>query len=382
MSKLGTYFVASVLCFSATTNAQQTTQNPEPPNPVLNKRPPAKPVPTQTAVERAGSLKLDVVVRDAAGKLVAGLEPWDFALLDNGKPQKILSFHEFNDTTVKPEPPVEVILLLDMANLPFSQVAFVRQQVDQFLHQSGGQLQQPMSLIVLTSAGIRVQPRPSVDGDALAGIVKQLSGNISTINPAMGGEGLTERFQLSVRQLETIAENEVRKPGRKLLIWVGPGWPLLNRSDLGSYSEKDQKRYFDGIVELSNQLRNARLVVDSVAPANGAQGSADTNYALLYQNFLKPVRTWHDADAGNLALKVLVTETGGLILGPDNDLAEQIDRCVADANGFYRVSFNPPAAEHADEFHELKVTVDKPGMTVRTNTGYYSEQATQSIATQ
>jgi VWFA-related protein len=377
MSKLGTCFVAFVLCFSANTKAQETTQKPEPPNPVLNERPPASPVPMQSVIEKAGSLKLDVVVKDAAGKPVAGLEPWDFSLFDNGKPQKILTFHGFNDTTVKPEPPVEVILLLDMANLPFSQVAFVRQEVDQFLHGNGGQLKQPTSLIVLTSAGIRVQPRASADGNALAEIVKQLSGNISTINPAMGGEGLMERFQLSVRQLETIAENEVRKPGRKLLIWVGPGWPMLNRSVLGSFSEKDQKRYFDGIVELSNRLRDARMVVDSVAPATGAVGSTDTNYAMLYENFLKPVRSWHDADAGNLALKVLVTQTGGLILGPDNDLAGQIDRCVGDANGFYRVSFNPPAAEHADEFHELKVTVDRPGMTVRTNTGYYSEQATQ-----
>src|SRR5580692_11469266 len=145
MSKLGPCLVAFVLCFSATTNAQETTQKPEPPNPVLNERPPAKPVPTQTVIERAGSLKLDVVVRDAAGNPVAGLEPWDFSLIDNGKPQKILTFHGFNDTTVKPEPPVEVILLLDMANLPFSQVAFVRQQVDQFLHENGGQLKQPTS---------------------------------------------------------------------------------------------------------------------------------------------------------------------------------------------------------------------------------------------
>jgi hypothetical protein len=33
---------------------------------------------------------------------------------------------------------------------------------------------------------------------------------------------------------------------------------------------------------------------------------------------------------------------GGLILGPDNDLATQIDRCLAAANEFYRISFNPP----------------------------------------
>ena len=76
---------------------------------------------------------------------------------------------------------------------------------------------------------------------------------------------------------------------------------------------------------------------------------------------------------GNLALKVLVTQTGGLILGPDNDVAAQIDRCVADANAFYRLSFDAVKATHADEFHDLKVVVNKPGATVRTNTGYYGE---------
>jgi hypothetical protein len=31
--------------------------------------------------------------------------------------------------------------------------------------------------------------------------------------------------------------------------------------------------------------------------------------------------------------------------------------------------------EHADEYHELEVKVDKPGMKARTNTGYYAEPA-------
>jgi hypothetical protein len=51
------------------------------------------------------------------------LQPWDFKLLDNGEPRKILSFRAFNDSTVKPELPVEVILVIDMVNLPFQQVA-------------------------------------------------------------------------------------------------------------------------------------------------------------------------------------------------------------------------------------------------------------------
>jgi len=340
---------------------------------VLLERPQPKPASPASAVAPEGRIQLDVMVTDAADKPVTGLQPWDLKLLDNGQPSKILSFRAFNDSTIKPDPPVEVILVIDTANLPFQQVAFVRQELDQFLHENGGHLKQPVSLILLSEAGIRVQPRPSVDGNALSGVVQQIKGSIRTIDSAMGGEGLLERFQLSVREMENIAENEARKPGRKLLVWVGPGWPILNRQELGHYSEKDQRRYFDGIVELSTQLREARVVLYSVAPGNAGAGGTNSNYTFLYQNYLKAVKSAREADTGNLALKVLVTQTGGRILGPDNDLAGQIDRCVADANVFYRISFNPPTAEHADEYHDLKVQVGQPGLTARTNTAYYNQ---------
>ena len=318
-----------------------------------------------------GQIKLDMVVTDAAGNRVTGLDPWDFKLLDNGQPRKVMSFHAFNGEAVKPDPPVEILLVIDTANLPFQQVAFVRSETDEFLKQNGGHLRQPMTLVLLTDAGIRMQPRPSVDGNALAEVASQINGGISTLNPAMGGEGYLERFQLSVRALSSIAENEAKKPGRKLLIWVGPGWPILNKPSDG-YTEKQQRRNFDAIVELSRALREARIAVYSVSPTIGTSPVANT---LVYQNFLRGVRSYHEAESGNIALKVLATQTGGLIFGPDNDLVSQINRCINDSNVFYRISFNPAAAEHADEYHDLKVTVDKPGLTVRTNTGYYNEPA-------
>ena len=70
-----------------------------------------------------------------------------------------------------------------------------------------------------------------------------------------------------------------------------------------------------------------------------------------------------------------MSQTGGRILGPDNDLAGQINQCIADANAFYRLSFDPPRADHADEYHDLQVQVNQPGMMVRTNSGYYNRTA-------
>jgi VWFA-related protein len=338
--------------------------------PVLSHRPPPNSPKPLSKVTPEGRIQLDVVVTDAAGKAVPGLEPWDFKVLDDSQPRKILSFHSYDGITVKPDPPVEVILLLDVANLPFQQVSFVRQQVAKFLSQDGGQLVQPVTIILLTDTGMRIQPRPSTDGKALLSVLGQVKGNIGTMNPAMGAIGALQRFQLSVHQLAAIAENEARKPGRKLLVWVGPGWPVLDAST-SVYSEKNQQRYFDAIVELSTKLREARMVLYSVAPANSTLDSGTRIF--LYQDFLKPVKSAKQADTGNLALKVLVTQSGGRILGPDNDVTRQINSCITDANSFYRVSFDPPQAQHADEYHDLKVQVDKPGLTTRTDTGYYNQ---------
>jgi VWFA-related protein len=341
-------------------------QQPGSGDPVLTHRPPPKP---KSLVIPKGRIELDVMVDDATGKTVPGLQPWDFKILDNGQPRKVMSFRAFNHAEVMPDPPVEVLLVIDMVNLPFQHVAFTRQEIERFLKENDGHLKQPVTLLLLTDAGLRVQPRPSVDGNALLSVVQQIKGGVRSIDSAMGGEGLVERFERCAHQMAAIAENEAVKPGRKLLIWVGPGWPMLIRPELGYYSKRDQQRNFDGIVELSTRLREARMVVYSVAPNIGA----DTTFNIRYRDYLKPAKSPRESDPGDLSLKVLATQTGGKILGPSNDIVSQIDKCIEDANDFYRISFDPPVAEHDDEYHDLKVMVNKPDVTVRTNSGFYNE---------
>jgi len=351
------------------TGAAPTLPSSAQSDPVLVNRPPAKMPGAISPITHEGRIHLDVLVSDSAGKPVVGLEPMDFKLLDNNQPARILSFRSFDGVNVKPNPPVEVILVFDTVNLPFQQISYTRQEIAKFLRLNGGHLAQPVTLMLLTEAGLRIQPRPSVDGNALVTVLDQIKGSVHTITSAMGSGGELERFQLSLRQMTAIAENEALKPGRKLLIWVGPGWPTLNSRSF-TFSEKDQVHYFDAIVELSTKLREARMAVYSVAPINI---ESDGSRRFMYQDFLKSVVSPRQADTGNLALKVLVLQSGGRILGPDNNVAEQIESCIADANAFYTVSFNPPHADRTDEYRDLKVTVSQPGLTVRTSTGYYNQ---------
>ena len=79
--------------------------------------------------------------------------------------------------------------MIDELNLPFAQAAFVKSELAEFLRQNGGHLAQPLSIMLLTAEGLRIQPRPSVDGLAQLEVLNQIKGHISSINPAMGGEG-------------------------------------------------------------------------------------------------------------------------------------------------------------------------------------------------
>jgi hypothetical protein len=70
------------------------------------------------ATPSEGKIKLDVVVTDDAGRPVAGLEQRDFALFDNKKPRPILSFRSVDGVVGagRSDPPVEVVLLVDVTN--------------------------------------------------------------------------------------------------------------------------------------------------------------------------------------------------------------------------------------------------------------------------
>jgi hypothetical protein len=65
--------------------------------------------------------------------------------------------------------------------------------------------------------------------------------------------------------------------------------------------------------------------------------------------------------------------SGGRVFIAATDLKDAIASCVADASAYYVLTFAAARADQANEYHSLQVTVDKPGMTARTRTGYYAQ---------
>lgn len=317
-------------------------------------------------------ITLDVVVTDKSGKPVTGLQEQDFTVLDDKQPQKIVSFQATNLSNdagdQAADSVVQTILLIDAVNASFHSVGYERSRLQNFLQEDGGHLILPTSLVLMsdTSQG---QSEITRNGNALVETLNSNKSGLRIIDRAQGFYGGGERVQISLDTLEKLAAHLATLPGRKLLIWISPGWPLLSGPGV-ELTAKNQEWIFQTIVRLSDELREARITLYNVNPLGLDESIGRTFY---YEGFLKGVSSAKKTQNGNLALQVLAAQSGGLVLNSSNDLTRLITTSLTDAKAFYTISFDSPPADHPDEYHSLQIKVDKPGLTARTRTGYYAQ---------
>ncbi|HEY3990367.1 MAG TPA: VWA domain-containing protein [Acidobacteriaceae bacterium] len=352
-----------------TGSAAQNQAQPDRDHPTLSHRPPPA-----AGSSPEGKIKLDVVVTDDAGKAVAGLERKSFTLIDNKKPRPILSFQAVDGSLGAGggEPPVEVILLVDVTNTPLEVVGYERNQIENFLRRNGGKLVQPMSLMIFNDHGVEGRIHPTMDGNLLADDLNKAESTIHSV--PLTTQTDSDRLTLSLNALQRIIQVEGKKAGRALLIWIGEGWPMLESSRY-QFTWRDYQVQFDKLVTTSNELREARITLYSIYPTD--PGTTDDSRIQHYRGFLKGVRSMNQARPGDLALPVFAIHSGGRALDTPGDLGDQIAGCVAEAKSYYTLSFDSAAAKHVDEYHELKLEVDKPQFKARTSAGYYAEPTFQ-----
>ena len=303
------------------------------------------------------ALTLDVEVTDKDGKPVSGLKADDFKILDNQQPQSLISFHAANDASIDADPPTQLILVIDGVNT----FGGASETLRAFLLENSGQLALPTSLFFLTVESASLQNAPTRDGKALLKALDKIPARVPRMD-------IIDRRDHSLQGLYAVAVAESKVPGRKLLIWIGPGWASFINEDQWR-KRKDDEKVFSDIVRYSTTLRQARMSVYSIDQRG--IGLRPDDYR--YKNFLDPVSTPKQAQFGNLDLQVLAMQTGGKVIFDSNDMTNMIHRCMDDARNAYVLRFNPPAATHADEYHSLTVEIDKPGLIAHTRTGYYAQ---------
>jgi VWFA-related protein len=317
-----------------------------------------------------GTIRLDVVVTDKSGHPVAGLKQEDFTFRDNGQPGKIVSFQAFDGVTAKPDPAVEVILVIDELNMPAQQLSIAEHEAENFLRRNQGYLAQDVSIYRINSEGLSASAQPRIDGNLLADEIARrrlphVIWKTSQVSESLASGAASSNPLHALIALGSIAIEERRRPGRKLMFWLGPGWTFNALGAIG---------VFDFVTELSTRLREARIDVWSTMEPSFYDPSRNVVPTIhpIYPQYLEGL-TPETVDSSYLSLYVIATQTGGGVLETPDNLAGLMSKRVEEANTFYSLTFDPQRTNKVDEYHALKLEVDKPDMAARTRTGYFDE---------
>lgn len=311
------------------------------------------------------SITVNVAVTDKAGEHIRGLTAGDFTVLDNKLPVKLIGFRAL-DTKGPAAEPVHIVIVVDMINTGFDAVARERVELEAFLKEDGGKLANPTSLAVFAESGLKAEQGSTTDGNVLLAAFGKQQSELRSVGRSAGFYGAAERLEQSLNELVQLAVYEARQPGRKMLLFISPGWPMLARA--GNEEDMKQRTWvFNTLVRLTNALREGRITLYTLDPFE--LGRTDPFY---YQSYMKPVAAAKNAEYPDLSLQVLSEHSGGRVLIQGRDITSELNSAVRDANASYELTFAAAPGDHADEFHSLQVQVDKPGALVRTSAGYYA----------
>ena len=338
--------MAALLVCVPPTRAQTGDSDGSLPSGPLPANPISGPWPASSPDFAEGLIKLDVVVTDKTGTPVAGLTKQDFTLLDNGQPQKLVSFRAvdgFSAPFDPANPSPRVILVLDGLNLDSVQYEAAHRAAQDFLRQNQGRRQPYATTIYrLTRKGLFAS-----------------EGALVEFPDSHRGCGSANSKSLTA--LGKIVLDQRRMPGRKLLVWIGPGWPVALTANCPSGLADS----FDWITEFSTRMREARIALYQVSIWSGGD--------VIANEYLVPPKAARGANPAHLSLPALALRSGGRVLNFGSELAGLLNQAVAEAGACYTLTFDPPHASAVDEYHEIRIETARPDNVARAIDGYYDE---------
>ena len=339
--------VSACLCGAAAASAQTPLATPTP----------------SAAPANPHAMRLDVVVDTKSGQPVTSLGEQDFTLTVNKAPLPIRSFR----VVTPAQEPVRVILLLDTVNTPYNMVTYMRQGVASYLKANEGKLAQPTSIAVFTDSGTNIAGRFSTNGLELNANLDRLSIGLRQITRDSQW-GQEELLQMSMKSFDSLIAYASTIPGRKMILWISPGWPLISPPGM-YFTNHQEQQIFSTIIAYSTRLRDAGVTLYNINPVGAAESLIRADY---YETFLPGVARPSDAMLGNLGVQVLAVQSGGMTFESNSNVADMIRKCLSDANSWYEITFDPPPTDQPNEYHHIEIKVDRRGLTARTRDGYYS----------
>jgi VWFA-related protein len=357
---------------------------------------------------------VDVVATNKNDEPITDLQPKDFTVLEDGKPQQVRSFSFQQPVAVdvkpgaKPTPrrplPANVVtnipeyksegslnvVLLDSVNTMTLDQITARDQALKVLEQlPPGRA----TAVYALSDKLHALHDFTTDLDELKNAVTgfAIQNSVFLNNPTNGpeieyvhpslkytadiaAENWTEsRSLFTLDALNSLARALAGYPGRKNLIWISAGFPMmLNPVD----------RNFSAAVErTANLLSNSQIAVYPV----DARGAA-TSKALQAQNgkggYTGPgLMAKLSQEAAELlnahnTMNALAEMTGGRAFYNRNELGKAIAKCMDDGSTYYTLGYYPVNKKWNGKFRKITLELDRPDIKLRYRTGYLAEDST------
>jgi VWFA-related protein len=341
---------------------------------------------------------VDIIVTDPKGQPVRSLSKSDFTINEDGKPQPIRSFGEFDAETTAPAPdsptlpsgirtnyaaapasgPVNIILI---DALHTNWVAAVRALQATSAYADRMPRGTELAVFWLSVSGTHMLQGFTTDPSAIRDAVAPVRTDIGTT----GNCYTTDR--LTIDALNQIAAYVAGIKGRKNLLWFTPGMPVYLLRDGGygwgtstSCQEADPPRQFgaghgDGITLFTS--------------AGGTEDGLDMTevHRLMdtYEIFtaeqiaVSPVNPAGviGLNRQNLVAEAVAEQSGGLAEYNSNDLTAEVGEAIAAGSHYYTISYIPPRQKDDFHYHTITVQVDRPGLRLVYRKGYNAEDPRQ-----
>lgn len=406
-------------------------------------QPSAPEQPTTTLTTTTELVLVPVQVKGGDGKPILNLKQQDFILKSDGKVQPISVFEESQAAAPKPpspQPPPNptrliyssvpdggmpqqlLIIAIDLVNTPFLEQGRAKQQLLKYL--SEDLPTQPFAMVAITRYGLRQIHSFTSDPSALAAALRRMQVSTSkeevqevTLDTLATGDlnQLQQAFQDSevysayatkiaaeatLAGLSQIAQAYAGVPGRKSVIWLTGGLPMLLTNPMTGGVTGVDTDLIDRFQDTFSALNTANIAVYSVnlnglntSQANYARGNsyggnnrgvtigASQNINGSYRGMGAPM-----ADDPTEGIKLLANKTGGKWCTAMTELKTCIDQAVQDSTSYYLLGFYVPQNDRKAGWHKVEVKLASGRDQVHSRPNYYlapqTAPTTKQIGTQ
>lgn len=381
-------------------------------------------------------VQVDAVVTDKDGKQVTDLKAEDFEVLEDNRPQTITNFSYISadgagleakaaPTVKKGVPTVPgvplrpeqvrrtIAMVADDLGLSSGSITFLRRA----LNKAVAEQIEPNDLVAVlrTAGGIGILQQFTSDKQLLYAAIERVRWNgmmsradsFEAIQAAPvnkfgegaaspgGGTGASlldeDKTEKMLNQNKFLREEIFTYGTINALTYIINGLKnlpgrksILLFSDSFKYTDNNK----DEMQRLADHANRASVVIYTMntrgLQTTGATAADATSGLTGAAIDAKLAERAGNISAGQSALTFLSAQTGGLDIHNINDLSAGLKRVLDDQKGYYLIGYRPDKSTFKDRsrFHDIRIRVKRPGLTVRSRRGFYGEEEKKKPASE